>query len=214
MEVVALDYSDGAMRAYHYQTFQSRVTDAAAARLNYLQADLQQPPFADGEFDLIYSDGVLHHTPDTKRTFMAVAKKVKPGGRFFVWLYRSDSRGLQRVKITLVKIVRAATGWMSYSSRLSLCYIAAFFMLLAVRLLRICGWRGRPAIPLRQKAINLFDTITPTYNHEHTPSEAAGWFKEAGFTDIKEVTIREFRLGDGGFAVIGTRAPLSQTRAG
>jgi len=198
LNVVALDLSDGALRAYHYQLFESRVTEDAAERLNYVQGDLQHPPFQDGQFDLIYSDGVLHHTPDTKCTFMAIATKVKPGGRFFVWLYRRDTRGMQTLKKALVKTVRVATGWMSYSSRLSLCYAGAFVLLLGLRLLRLFGYRGRPVIPLRQKAINLFDTITPTYNHEHTPAEAAVWFDEAGYMNVRDVTIADFRLGEGG----------------
>lgn len=82
IEVIGLDFSDGPLRAYQYQVFQSRVTEAAAGRLDYVQGDLQEPPFQDGAFDLIYADGVLHHTPDTRRTFMAVAPKVKAGGRF------------------------------------------------------------------------------------------------------------------------------------
>lgn len=206
IDVVGLDFSNGAMRAYRYEIFDSRVTEDAAARLSYVQGDLQHPPFADDQFDLIYCDGVLHHTPDTKSTFMAISKKVKPGGRLFIWLYRSDTRGLQSLKRSLVKGVRRATARMSYSSRWSLCCMAAFAIMSGVRLLRLFGWRGRPVIPLRQKAINLFDTITPTYNHEHTPSETAVWFREAGYSDVKEVTITDFRLGDGGFAMIGTRA--------
>jgi 2-polyprenyl-3-methyl-5-hydroxy-6-metoxy-1,4-benzoquinol methylase/uncharacterized protein YbaR (Trm112 family) len=206
-DVTALDFSDGARRAYQYQLFHSRVTEEASARLSYIQGDLQSPPFPDGHFDLIYSDGVLHHTPDTRKTFMAIAPKVKVGGRLFVWLYRSDTTGGQSIKRAAVKIVRATTGWMSYSSRLSLCYAAAFVILMGLRVLRVCGYRGRPIIPLRQKAINLFDTITPTYNHEHTPAETRAWFDEAGFTDVREVTIHDFRLGRGGFAMIGTRGP-------
>ncbi len=205
IDVIALDFSEGPLRAYQYQMFQSRVTEAAAARLSYVQGDLQRPPFPDGLFDLIYSDGVLHHTPDTRRTFMAVAPKVKVGGRFFIWLYRSDTHGAQSLKRAAVKGVRKSTGWMSYSGRLRLCYLAAFVILSGLRVMRMCGYRGRRLIPLRQKAINLFDTITPTYNHEHTPAETRQWFSDAGFTDVKEVTIHDHRLGRGGFAMIGTR---------
>jgi SAM-dependent methyltransferase/uncharacterized protein YbaR (Trm112 family) len=205
-EVTALDFSDGALRAYQYQIFQSRVTEEAAARLGYVQGDLQSPPFADGHFDLIYADGVLHHTPDTRRTFMAIAPKVRVGGRLFVWLYRSDTTGAERIKRAAVKAVRRATRWMSYSQRLTLCYATAWVMLCGLRVLRMCGYRRRPVIPLRQKAINLFDTIAPTYNHEHTPAETRAWFGEAGFTDVMEVTIHDWRLGRGGFAMIGTRA--------
>ena len=205
IDVIALDFSDGPLRAFHYQMFQSRVTEAAAGHLSYVQGDLQHPPFQDGAFDLVYADGVLHHTPDTRRTFMAVAPKVRVGGRFFVWLYRSDTRGAQSVKRAAVKGVRKGTGWMSYSSRLRLCYLAAFVILSGLRVMRMCGYRGRRLIPLRQKAINLFDTITPTYNHEHTPAETRQWFNDAGFTDVNEVTIHDHRLGRGGFAMIGTR---------
>lgn len=205
MNVVALDLSEGPLRAYRYQLFNSRVGEDAASRLNYVHGDLQRPPFRDGQFDLIYSDGVLHHTPDTKQTFLAVARKVRPGGRLFVWLYRSDTRGAQSVKRAAVKAVRNATGWMSYGNRMRLCYATAFGMMLGVRTLHGFGWRGRPVIPVRQKAINLFDTITPTYNHEHTFTETRAWFDEAGFRDVRDVTISEFRLGAGGFAAIGTR---------
>jgi len=205
IEVIGLDFSDGPLRAYQYQMFQSRVTEAAAGRLDYVQGDLQEPPFQDEAFDLIYADGVLHHTPDTRRTFMAVAPKVKVGGRFFIWLYRSDTRGAQSLKRAAVKGVRTGTGWMSYSARLRLCYFAAFVILSGLRVMRLCGYRGRRLIPLRQKAINLFDTITPTYNHEHTPAETRQWFKDAGFSEVREVTIHDHRLGRGGFAMIGTR---------
>jgi SAM-dependent methyltransferase/uncharacterized protein YbaR (Trm112 family) len=213
IDVVALDFSDGPLRAYQYQLFRSRITQAAAARLSYVQGDLQQPPFQDASFDLIYADGVLHHTPDTRRTFMAVAPKVRVGGRFFVWLYRSDTHGTQSLKRAAVKSVRKGTGWMSYSSRLRLCYLAAFVILSGLQLMRMFGYRGRPLIPVRQKAINLFDTITPTYNHEHTPAEVRQWFSEAGFTEIKEVTIHDFRLGRGGFAMIATRGASGDTAA-
>jgi SAM-dependent methyltransferase len=205
IDVVALDFSGGAHRAFQYAVFNNRVSEAAVARLDYVQGDLQAPPFGDGEFDLIYADGVLHHTPDTRRTFMTLTSRVRPGGQFFVWLYRSDTRGFATVKRHVVHAVRAATGWMSYRSRLALCYVAAVPILAMVKLLQIFGWRARPMIPIRQKAINLFDTITPTYNHEHTPPEVIAWFREAGFENAREVTISDFRLGHGGFAVLGRR---------
>ena len=209
INVVALDFSGGAHRAFQYEVFNSRVSQSACSRIDYVQGDLQQPPFANDEFDLIYADGVLHHTPDTRRTFLTLTSRVRPGGQFFVWLYRSDTTGLATLKRHLVHAVRVATGWMSYRGRLMLCYVAAVPILASVALLRLVGWRGRRIIPIRQKAINLFDTIAPTYNHEHTPEETMGWFREAGFEDVREVTIRDFRLSVGGFAVLGRRPASS-----
>ena len=55
-----------------------------------VQADLLDLPVADGAFDLVYSIGVLHHTPDPRRAFGQIARKVKPGGHLAVWLYRRN----------------------------------------------------------------------------------------------------------------------------
>jgi len=48
-------------------------------------------PFADGSFDLVYSHGVLHHTPRTERAFDEVHRVLRPGGRFVVMLYHRHS---------------------------------------------------------------------------------------------------------------------------
>ena len=56
-----------------------------------VQADLLDLPLADAAFDLVFSIGVLHHTPDPRRAFAQIARKVKPGGRLAVWLYRKNT---------------------------------------------------------------------------------------------------------------------------
>ena len=70
----------------------SRAVDAAAGNLGdralVAQADLFNLPFADGTFDVVYSIGVLHHTPDTAAAVRALAPIVKPGGTLAVWVYR------------------------------------------------------------------------------------------------------------------------------
>lgn len=52
-----------------------------------VQADLLQLPFPPATFDFIFSIGVLHHTPDTRRAFAALAQLLKPGGEIAVWVY-------------------------------------------------------------------------------------------------------------------------------
>ena len=56
-----------------------------------IQADLLDLPLADAAFDFVYSIGVLHHTPNPRRAFAEIARKVKPGGRLAVWLYRRNA---------------------------------------------------------------------------------------------------------------------------
>ena len=56
-----------------------------------VQADLLDLPLAERQFDLVFSIGVLHHSPDPRRAFAQVAARVKPGGRLAVWLYRKNT---------------------------------------------------------------------------------------------------------------------------
>ena len=43
-----------------------------------VQGDLLRPPFAHGSFDLIYSIGVLDHTPDPRFAFLRLAGSSSP----------------------------------------------------------------------------------------------------------------------------------------
>jgi SAM-dependent methyltransferase len=53
----------------------------------FLRADLNDLPIPDGSIDLIFSEGVLHHTDDTGAALRALARKLRPGGRFLFYVY-------------------------------------------------------------------------------------------------------------------------------
>lgn len=54
-------------------------------------ADAERLPFEDGEFDVVYSFGVLHHTPNTPKAVKEVHRVLKPGGRALIMLYHRNS---------------------------------------------------------------------------------------------------------------------------
>lgn len=54
-------------------------------------ADAEALPFNDNQFDLVYSWGVLHHTPDTKGAFKEVYRVLKPNGLFRGMIYHVPS---------------------------------------------------------------------------------------------------------------------------
>lgn len=56
--------------------------------VHVVQADLMALPFADESFDFVVADGVLHHTPDTRKAVEALYRKVEPGGTFFFYVYK------------------------------------------------------------------------------------------------------------------------------
>lgn len=54
-------------------------------------SDAESLPFADGSFDLVYSWGVLHHTPNTARALDEVRRVLAPGGEVRIMLYSRRS---------------------------------------------------------------------------------------------------------------------------
>ncbi len=54
---------------------------------NVQQADAENLPFPDASFDVVYSNGVLHHVPDMKKAFREARRVLKPGGEFIILLY-------------------------------------------------------------------------------------------------------------------------------
>ncbi len=65
--------------------------DGLAAGCQALQSDAENLPFAENTFDIVYSNGVLHHTPDTERAIAEVYRVLKPGGLAVVMLYCKSS---------------------------------------------------------------------------------------------------------------------------
>jgi SAM-dependent methyltransferase len=57
-------------------------------RTHFVQGDVMQLPFRSESFDLIISEGVLHHTPSTERAFKALVGLLAPGGEIMFYVYR------------------------------------------------------------------------------------------------------------------------------
>lgn len=53
--------------------------------------DAEKLPFADESFDVAYSNGVLHHTPDTSEAVREIHRVLRPGGLARVMLYHRNS---------------------------------------------------------------------------------------------------------------------------
>lgn len=50
-------------------------------------ADAENLPFKDNAFDVVYSFGVLHHTPDTQKAINEIYRVLKPNGKCVTMLY-------------------------------------------------------------------------------------------------------------------------------
>ncbi|MEP6922743.1 MAG: class I SAM-dependent methyltransferase, partial [bacterium] len=69
---------------------------------HFRTADAENLDFVDNSFDLVYSHGVLHHTPDTARAVREVHRVLRPGGRAIVMLYHRNSYNY-RVNISVLR---------------------------------------------------------------------------------------------------------------
>lgn len=82
--------------------------------------DAEQLQFADATFDLVYSHGVLHHTPDTQKAIREVHRVLRPGGRAMVMLYHRDSYNY-RVNISMLR--RAGAHLLKWNSGVKLAHL-------------------------------------------------------------------------------------------
>ena len=173
----------------------SAVEKAAELCLNYpnvsiVQGDLLNLPLDDRRFDFAFSIGVMHHSPDPRRAFAEVARRVKPGGGLSVWLYRKNTwiqevlnSGIRRVTTRLpARVLEPISAGLG---------VVGGIPLLNKTLNKVANFSNHPDWTLR--VCDNFDWYAPTYQSHHTVEELLGWFKEEGFDTLK--TLRPARSG-------------------
>jgi len=81
---------------------------------NFQTSDAESLDFADNSFDLAYSHGVLHHTPDTARAIQEIHRVLRPGGRAIVMLYHRGSYnyrvGIRILRRAGAQLIKTETG--------------------------------------------------------------------------------------------------------
>jgi SAM-dependent methyltransferase len=174
--VVGVDLSDAVLKAAELC--------AGLPDVSIVQADLLNLPLAEATFDMAYSIGVLHHSPDPRKAFAQVARCVKPGGRLSVWLYRKNTI----VQEWINSAMRVVTTRMPARVLEPLC--AGMGALGSVPVLnqtmnKLVNFSNHPDWTLR--VCDNFDWYAPRYQSHHTLEELTQWFREEGFTDIVEL---------------------------
>jgi len=54
-------------------------------------ADAEKLPFSDNTFDVVYSYGVLHHSPNTRQCIREALRVLRPGGEIRIMVYHHPS---------------------------------------------------------------------------------------------------------------------------
>ena len=161
----------------------SRAADIAWVRnrenisAHIIQGNILFPPFACKTFDFVFSNGVIHHTPNTRWAFHQLADIVKTGGIYGIWVYPKWSWLWE----TTQKIIRTITTQLPPRLLYYLCYIPvpllSVFPSYSHTKLGKASWR--------QCAQVVWDFYSPKYQTHHTQAEINQWFEEEGFTDLE-----------------------------
>jgi carbamoyltransferase len=124
--------------------------------VHFLQMNLFRPVFPDASFDLVISNGVLHHTDDPHGGFRSIATLVRPGGYIIIGLYNRYGRI-----------------WTDLRRRL--------FQWSGNRFQFLDGYLADPAVDSHKKRIWFADQYRHPHESKHSIEEVCGWFDEAGF---------------------------------
>jgi SAM-dependent methyltransferase len=122
-------------------------------RVQFVETDLQHPGLKASAFDVVYSAGVLHHTPDPRASFARLAQLARPGGTIVLGLYNTFARLPTRLR--------------RMAARLSGFRFIPFDPVL----------RSREHEPARREAW-LRDQYLHPEEHTHTLAEVQRWFAE------------------------------------
>jgi SAM-dependent methyltransferase len=122
-------------------------------RVLFVETDLRRPGLRAGAFDVVYSSGVLHHTPDPRASFARLVQLARPGGAIVVGVYNAFAR----IPLRLRRVVARLSGFR---------YIPFDPVL-----------RERGRDPARREAW-LRDQYRHPEEHRHTLAEVQAWFAE------------------------------------
>ena len=84
----------------------------ALDRATFAQMNLFRPALKAGFFDVVISNGVLHHTADCRGAFRTIGRLVKPGGHLIVGLYSAYSRRLHAARRVVVRLTGVSSSWL------------------------------------------------------------------------------------------------------
>lgn len=188
--------------------------------IRFVQADLCSPPFFKNSFDYIFSFGVLHHTPDTRKAFSALAPLLAQNGEFAFYVYRKKAPLREYSDDFVRETIRTMSlddAW-EEMERLTLfgkalSDLKAQIDIPAIPTLGIeggkhdvqrlfyytvlkCYWRD--GWSLEENTHINFDWFYPQYSWRHTVEEVRDWIDEAGMSEREFIEIPaglSFRVG-------------------
>ena len=148
-------------------------------------ASLFHLPFKPFSFDLVYSQGVIHHTFSTEKAFKSIASYVRDGGYLTIWIYGTGDHLARTTDLGILVLVEymAERLLRPLISRSPKIIRDIFFSILA----RVCHpvikkmVRHNEKWQIENTMHSLRDWLSHQYAHRHSYNEVFEWFENLGF---------------------------------
>ncbi len=137
----------------------------ARNRLNgayFMQMNLFRPVFQPGTFDMVISNGVLHHTSAPKQGLDSIAKLVRPGGYIMIGLYHR----LGRIPVNIKRQI---------------------FRLSRDRFLGLDARNVNRKISAQKRRAWFLDQYKNPHESQHTITEVIGWLRELNLEFVRSL---------------------------
>lgn len=141
-------------------------------KVKFIKASIMDLPFPDSSFDLVYCEGVLHHTPDPKRAFMELARINND--KLYVMLYS---------KRNLFMLIRKYF-WVYYYPYPVIRLISFIFALFSYIPLNLLKSKYNREFTIKSLEFFIFDYLSPRYQSIHSFEEIKSWYLESGYKTI------------------------------
>ncbi len=149
-------------------------------------ASLFYLPFNNRSFDLVFCQGVLHHTYSTYDAFKSITAFVKKGGYLFTWVYALEdpliNKGIlgcfTKLKYLIEMILRPMISRLPKTLR----RITVFSFSLIFLFIERSRSRHKKKWKLKNTIHSLYDLLTPRFAYRHSFNEVIEWYENSGFT--------------------------------
>lgn len=168
--------------------------------VHVVQADIFAIPLG-GDFDVVFSAGVLHHLPDPGKGFQATMRHLRPGGTATHNVYSAENNAWLDRWVTPLRLALTAR----LDSRVL--YWASFFVSLPVHLMLVAFYRPLNEFPwtrplaarlfyndyafrmskigFRATWVQIFDQLTAPVAFFLSRAELERWTSAAGLKDVR-----------------------------
>lgn len=176
----------------------ARRRNQAFSNVFFVEADLATMDLK-SQFDVVICIGVIHHTDDPDRTFEALYRHCKPGGRVIVWTYSAE--GNELVRFIVEPLRKALLRHLPRPWLVVLAWIITMLIYPIVHTIyRIPFFRFMPyfdyfsnfrRLSLKRNVLNVFDKLNAPQTHFTTQAKCSQWFNTDRF-EPGSISIRPY----------------------